>query len=73
MADVTQILSQIDQGNSHAAEQLLPLVYDELRKLAAARLAQIPVILSEDFNDGGRIEGVQFANPFDPAFDVTRL
>jgi RNA polymerase sigma factor (TIGR02999 family) len=37
--DVTQILSAIEQGDSHAAEQLLPLVYDELRKLAAQRLA----------------------------------
>src|SRR5438552_8052818 len=40
MADVTQILIEIEQGDSRAAEQLLPLVYDELRKLAAARLAQ---------------------------------
>jgi RNA polymerase sigma factor (TIGR02999 family) len=40
MSDVTQILSQIESGNSRAAEQLLPLVYDELRKLAAAKLAQ---------------------------------
>src|SRR5947199_5055016 len=39
MADVTQILSAIEQGDSHAAEQLLPLVYDELRQLAAQRLA----------------------------------
>jgi RNA polymerase sigma factor (TIGR02999 family) len=39
MADVTQILSAIEQGDAHAAEQLLPLVYDELRKLAAARMA----------------------------------
>ena len=39
MADVTQILSQIEQGDPSAAEQLLPLVYDELRKLAAARFA----------------------------------
>jgi RNA polymerase sigma factor (TIGR02999 family) len=38
MSDVTQILSQIDQGDPHAAAQLLPLVYDELRKLAAAKL-----------------------------------
>ena len=41
MSDVTRILSQIEQGDPHAAEQLLPLVYDELRKLAAARLASI--------------------------------
>ena len=40
MSDVTRILSQIDSGDSSAAEKLLPLVYDELRKLAAARLAQ---------------------------------
>lgn len=40
MTDVTRILSQIDQGNPHAAEQLLPLVYEELRKLATAKLAQ---------------------------------
>jgi RNA polymerase sigma factor (TIGR02999 family) len=39
MTDVTQILSQIENGNPAAAEQLLPLVYDELRRLAAARLA----------------------------------
>jgi RNA polymerase sigma factor (TIGR02999 family) len=40
MADVTQILSAIEQGDPRAAEQLLPLVYDELRKLAAQKLAQ---------------------------------
>jgi RNA polymerase sigma factor (TIGR02999 family) len=40
MTDVTQILSQIESGDPSASEQLLPLVYDELRKLAAARLAQ---------------------------------
>lgn len=40
MSDVTHILSQIESGDPAAAEQLLPLVYDELRKLAAARLAQ---------------------------------
>jgi RNA polymerase sigma factor (sigma-70 family) len=39
MSEVTQLLSAIDQGNPQAAEQLLPLVYDELRKLAAVRLA----------------------------------
>ena len=38
MTDVTQILSQIESGDPSAAEQLLPLVYDELRKLAAAKL-----------------------------------
>jgi RNA polymerase sigma factor (TIGR02999 family) len=40
MSNVTRILSAIEQGDPHAAEQLLPLVYDELRKLAAQRLAQ---------------------------------
>ena len=40
MSDVTQILSQIDAGDQAAAEQLLPLVYEELRKLAASKLAQ---------------------------------
>jgi RNA polymerase sigma factor (TIGR02999 family) len=40
MSEVTQILNAIEAGEPHAAEQLLPLVYDELRKLAAARLAQ---------------------------------
>ena len=39
MNDVTRILTAIDQGDGQAAEQLLPLVYDELRKLAAARMA----------------------------------
>ncbi len=39
MSDVTLILSRIEHGNPEAAEQLLPIVYDELRKLAAARLA----------------------------------
>ncbi len=40
MHDVTQILGQIESGDPAAAEQLLPLIYDELRKLAAAKLAQ---------------------------------
>jgi RNA polymerase sigma factor (TIGR02999 family) len=40
MSDVTQILSAIEAGDPHAAEQLLPLVYDELRRLAAQKLAQ---------------------------------
>src|SRR5205809_5524195 len=39
MSEVTRILSAIEQGEPHAAEQLLPLVYEELRKLAAAKLA----------------------------------
>jgi RNA polymerase sigma factor (TIGR02999 family) len=40
MSDVTRILSAIEHGDPHAAEQLLPLVYDELRKLAAQKMAQ---------------------------------
>ena len=40
MSDVTRILSAIEQGDANAAEQLLPLVYDELRKLAAVKLAR---------------------------------
>src|SRR5260370_13581894 len=39
MSEVTRILSAIEQGDAHAAEQLLPLVYDELRKLAAQKLS----------------------------------
>src|SRR5262245_6164350 len=39
MSDVTQILDQIEAGDPQAASQLLPLVYDELRKLAAAQMA----------------------------------
>src|SRR5512136_2947152 len=39
MSDITHILAKIESGDSAAAEQLLPLVYDELRKLAAAKLA----------------------------------
>ena len=39
MTDVTQVLSEIEHGDPSAAERLLPLVYDELRKLAAAKLA----------------------------------
>src|SRR5271169_5303892 len=40
MNEVTQILNAIDQGDLHAAEQLLPLVYQELRTLAAQRMAE---------------------------------
>ena len=40
MNEVTRVLSAIEGGDPHAAEQLLPLVYDELRKLAAAKLAR---------------------------------
>lgn len=40
MDAITRVLNEIEQGDPHAAEQLLPLVYDELRKLAAQKLAQ---------------------------------
>src|SRR5437588_4544920 len=40
MSELTRVLSAIEQGDPHAAEQLLPLVYDELRHLAAQKLAQ---------------------------------
>src|SRR5437588_6378333 len=40
MSEVTRILNAIDAGDPHATAQLLPLVYDELRRLAAQRLAQ---------------------------------
>ena len=40
MNEVTRILSSVEQGDPQAAEQLLPLVYNELRRLAAQRLAQ---------------------------------
>lgn len=40
MSEVTRILSAIEQGDAHAAEHLLPLVYDQLRKLATQKLAQ---------------------------------
>jgi RNA polymerase sigma factor (TIGR02999 family) len=42
MAHVTQILRQIEQGDPSAAEQLLPLLYDELRRLAAQKLSREP-------------------------------
>jgi hypothetical protein len=40
MSEVTRILSAIERGDQRAAEQLLPLVYDELRQLAALKMAQ---------------------------------
>jgi hypothetical protein len=40
MSEITRILSAIEQGDPHAAGQLLPLVYDELRRLAAQKLVQ---------------------------------
>ena len=41
MSDVTRILPQIEDGDGQTAEQLLPLVYDELGKLTAAKMAQV--------------------------------
>lgn len=49
------------------------LAYFDAQLWAAARLNQIPVILSEDFNSGSRLEGVSFLNPFDPRFDAKSL
>ena len=40
MLEITQILAQVEQGDPHAGEKLLPLIYDDLRRLAAAKLAQ---------------------------------
>jgi RNA polymerase sigma factor (TIGR02999 family) len=42
MSDVTQILERVEKGDGRAAEELLPLVYEELRKLATAKMAQQP-------------------------------
>jgi predicted nucleic acid-binding protein len=46
------------------------MAYYDAQMWAAARLNQIPVILSEDFQDGQILEGVRFADPFAPAFDL---
>ncbi len=70
MNDVTRILSAIEQGDPHAAEQLLPLVYDELRKLASLRLAdekpgqtlQATALVHEAYL---RLVGAQNAQPWD--------
>ena len=42
MSEVTQLLARIEQGNGDAADELLPLVYEELRMMAAARMAHEP-------------------------------
>ena len=47
--------------------------YYDAQIWAAARLNQIPVVLSEDFASGSTVEGVTFVNPFDPAFDTSEL
>jgi RNA polymerase sigma factor (TIGR02999 family) len=70
MSDVTRILSAIEQGDPSASEQLLPLVYDELRKLAATKLAQekpgqtlqATALVHEAYL---RLVGVEKAQPWD--------
>lgn len=49
------------------------LSYFDAQIWAAARLAQVPYVLSEDFNPGATLEGVTFINPFDPGFDPAGL
>ncbi len=49
------------------------LAYYDAQLWAAAKLTQIPILLSEDFNSGSRIEGVTFLNPFAPQFDPKSL
>ena len=47
--------------------------YYDAQIWAAARLSQIPVVLSEDFSTGATVEGILFLNPLDEAFDLSRL
>jgi RNA polymerase sigma factor (sigma-70 family) len=83
MSDVTRILSQIHSGDPAAAQQLLPLVYDELRKLAAAKMAhenpghtlQATALVHEAYlrlvGGGKRSEvGSQKSEPESPASDL---
>lgn len=49
------------------------IAYYDAQIWATARLAQIPAVLSEDFNAGAIVEGVSFLNPLDPAFDPAIL
>ena len=49
------------------------LSYYDAQIWAAARLGQVGVVLSEDFNPGAVLEGVSFSNPLDPAFDLAAL
>ena len=49
------------------------LSYYDAQIWAAARLGQVGVVLSEDFNPGAVLDGVSFANPLDPAFDLAGL
>src|SRR5258706_223057 len=66
MSEVTRILSAIEQGDPHAAQQLLPLVYDELRRLAAQKMAQEApgqtlqaTALVHDAAGGGSVRGLR--------------
>ena len=47
--------------------------YYDAQIWAAAKLNQVPVVLSEDFASGSTVEGVTFVDPFDPAFDTSEL
>ncbi len=70
MSEVTRILDSIAQGDSKAAEELLPLVYEELRKLAAHRMANEPpgqtlqptALVHEAWLRLVEVEGARFAN-----------
>jgi hypothetical protein len=56
MSDVTRILSAVEAGDPSAAEELLPLIYDELRQLAALKLAlEKPGQTLEALSDGGPV------------------
>jgi hypothetical protein len=58
MTDVTRILSAIEQSDPQAAAHLLPLVYDELRKLASARLAAEKPVRKTGDEHGGHTVGI---------------
>ena len=74
MNDVTQILSQIEQGDPTAAEQLLPLVYQELRKLAAENEVRAELVKLRDFAgahvERGRCRTRRFPSNCRPALDL---
>jgi predicted nucleic acid-binding protein len=61
------VLEALRGGREHL------LSYYDAQIWAAARLGQVAVILSEDFNTGAVLDGVSFANPLDPAFDLAAL
>ena len=63
--DVTQLLNALEQGDPHAAEELLPLVYQELRKLAAQRRARV-LAFSGEFQSAS---GYSETQPFGPTAD----